>query len=91
MLPKLEAILKKQLSDDEATRILRDLRVDTLEAQDRERGPGGGNNVSKTRIIHKAGSGNKCFDQVCVSMDCLMNITLLAGEARLESGPKTLQ
>ena len=93
MLSKLEAILKKQLSDDEATRILRDLRVDTLAAPDRERGPDGGNNVSKTRITHKAGSGNdKCFDQVCVSMDWLMNITvMLAGAARPEAGPKTLQ
>ena len=89
MLSKVGAILKRQLSEGEATRILKDLKVDALDAQ--KRGPSDSSS-SKTCITHEASSGSdKRFDQVCVSMDWLMNITvMLAGGTRPGEGSETL-
>ena len=80
MLSKVGAILKRQLSEGEAARILKDLKVDAIDAQ--QRGPPDGGR--KTCITHEANGGSdKRFDQVCVSMDWLMNINvMLAGGAR---------
>lgn len=86
------AILKRQLSEGEAARILKDLKVDALDAQ--QGGPSdSSSNISKTCITHEASSGsNKRFDQVCVSMDWLMNITvMLAGGTRPGEGSETLE
>ena len=90
MLSKVGAILKRQLSEGEATRILKDLKVDTLDAQ--KRGPSDSSS-RKTCITHEASNGSdKRFDQVCVSMDWLMNITvMLAGGARRGEGSVTLK
>ena len=88
MLSKLGAILKKQLSEGEAARILKDLKVDALDAQG-----GSSDDRSKTCISHEASSsngGDKRFNQVCVSMDWLMNITvMLAGGTRLGEASET--
>ena len=87
------AILKRQLSEGEATRILKDLKVDALDAQKRGPSDSSSSSRSKTCITHEANSGSdKRFDQVCVSMDWLMNITvMLAGGTRPGEGSETLR
>ena len=93
MLSKVGAILKRQLSEGEAARILKDLKVDAIDAQQGGPTDGGSSNISKTCITHEANGGSdKRVDQVCVSMDWLMNITvMLAGGARRGEGSVTLK
>ena len=94
MLSKVGEILKRQLSEAEAARILQNLKLEALDAQ--QVGPTVGSsrdNISKTCITHEATrSRNERFDQVSVSMDWLMNITvMLAGGARRGEGSVTLK